>query len=491
MKRLSQIISILFLTAKLIASDISTATVTITAVGDVLLGYTSMDAKIKEHGVNYAFEKIADELRKADISICNYESCISTAGSPIKRKQFTFRCSPKTIGALKFAGLDVINIANNHAGDYGKDALRDTLKYLETEKMPYVGAVKRSPGRDKGVVLERNGIKVGFLGFSAVYPRKFWFGKGTPALVPSWPEEEMAERIKDIKKRADIVVISFHWGDENEFYPRTSQIYLARLAVDSGADVVLGHHPHVMQGAEIYKGKVIIYSLGNFVFFPPKEIGKETILAGVILNGAGNVEQVRIEPVYINDGQPGIATGDKGRELLEKYYLLCRSIGTDAEVNEKENTLTVKISTSAAQVVKYKLDIDNDKLKVMDGERVERSFKVYPGKDYPKKGKYNVLFFQGEWDRGYRFKRDAVEPVDKEFSPWFIRFSTDMPAVGINGLPNEVIVSTSTARHGSIGMSQSDINELRQYVDIGMAVKVERGKTEEGRRKQTIKSGSK
>lgn len=486
------LLSALLIPAMVYAAVSSTATVTITAVGDVLLGYRAMDAKIAAYGVNYAFEHIAEDLRKADITLCNYESCISTAGKAIAKKKFTFRCSPLTIGALKYAGFDVVNIANNHTGDYGKDALKDTLKWLEQENMPYFGAVKKATDKDRGVVLERNGVKVGFLGFSAVYPRQFWFGRNAAALVSSWPEEKIRKKIQELKSRADIVVTSFHWGEENWFYPIPSQIYLAHLAIDSGADVVLGHHPHVMQGTEVYKGKPIIYSLGNFVFFPPKEIGKETIMATLTLSASGKTESIKIEPVYITEGQPAIAGGEKGRSLLEKYYLLSRSIGSEAQVNVYNNSLSVNLHTPAEPegiVRGYEIIADTKTLKLVRSDGMVKEFKVFPGADYPDKRKNTILFFQGDWDRGYRFDRDGVAPVSKEFAPWFIRFSTQTPAMGINTLSDEAI-KAGPPYPGSIGMSKSDIETLRKYINIGMQVTVKTSRVK-GQGSRDKVSGSK
>lgn len=456
----------------LFSAEASTATVTLTAVGDVLLGYKMMEAKIKEHGVNYAFEKIASRLREADLTICNFESCISTMGAPIKKKQFTFRCNPRTIEALKYAGIDAVNLANNHAGDYGRDALRDTLKYLEKENMPYFGAVKRAPEPDRGVVLERNGVKVGFLGFTSVFPKQFWFGKKAPGLVSSWPEDGLAERIRELRKRADVVVVSFHWGNENMFYPDINQIYLARFALDKGADIVIGHHPHVMEGIEIYKGKPILYSMGNFIFFPPKEIGKETIIAEFTVNKQGKTLGIKIEPVYIDDGQPHIPLGAKGREIIEKYYLLCRSLGTGAAVDAASNTLSVHMKEDSPAPNGYSISLDTRTLKLIDENgKTRSSFNIYPGPDFPDKGKHRILYMHGAWDRDYRFDKDGVAPVNADREPWFFYFSTAVPSIGLHGISDDVIVK-GEPYPGSIGMSKADIETLKQYVYMGMSVSI-------------------
>ncbi|MFH2070519.1 MAG: CapA family protein [Elusimicrobiota bacterium] len=332
---------------------------TIVAVGDVLLARKGIEYHIKMSGEKYPFEKIGGLLKSADISFCNMECSLSDRGEPLN-KQWQLRGSPKRVESLKYAGFDVVNLANNHTMDFGELALLDTIRYLNENKILAVGAGRDIEEATAGVIIPVGEIRVGFLGYSAIVSTDCIAKTKKPGVAPTWPAKLMKESIKKLKARAHIVFVSFHWGEEKSYYPTKSQKYLARHAIDSGADIVVGHHPHVMQGIEFYKNKPIVYSLGNFVFMPPKDEQNETIIVEFMLRISTTdtntavqpasdinasdinasalphaaIEGITIYPVYIHSGQPRIAPKKRAEKILTLLKELCSEMKTKMTIDK-------------------------------------------------------------------------------------------------------------------------------------------------------------
>jgi poly-gamma-glutamate synthesis protein (capsule biosynthesis protein) len=172
---------------------------------------------------------------------------------------------PSVIPALKGAGISIVSVANNHIGDWGRDSYIDTLARLRENEITYTGGGENSSEAESPTVIEKYGMRIGFLGFSDVGPNSM---AATPdksgILLASNPR--FSEIIKNASGKVDYLIVSFHWGDEYKTKHNTRQELLAHRAVDAGAKIVIGHHPHVMQDTEIYKNSFIAYSLGNFIF---------------------------------------------------------------------------------------------------------------------------------------------------------------------------------------------------------------------------------
>ena len=207
----------------------------------------------------------AEQLREADFTIGNLECPIAASGEPLGNKIYTFRADPRVLSVLK-GRFDALSVANNHSGDYGKAAFLETLDHLKHASIEYFGG-----GRDLGhahapLWIVRNGLRIAVLGYNEFKPRSFEAGADTPGVA--WSEDSQV--VSDIRAArqagADLVIPFMHWGWEREPGPGERQRRLARKMIDAGADVVVGGHPHVTQGAEYYRGRLIVYSLGNFVF---------------------------------------------------------------------------------------------------------------------------------------------------------------------------------------------------------------------------------
>ncbi len=296
--------------------------VVVAAIGDIVLGWHLDNIYLKLAGAgkdpfDFPFSGVSDVLEKADIAVGNLEAPFTKRGEKMEKK-FNFRVDPEYVKCLKRGGVDVVNLANNHIMDYGGIGLMDTMETLGNAGIRYFGAGENLYEAREPVIIEANGLKVAFIGFSNTFPMEMNATKRKPGVVFGYPGYIKYD-VKKAKENADFVVVSFHWGSEKSHRIKSYQKEYARLAVDSGADVVLGHHPHVLQGVETYRGKVIAYSLGNFVFGAnwTGDI-KETMILFIRLGREGITH--RIVPVDIASVlfQPRIMEGEEGKNLVEK-----------------------------------------------------------------------------------------------------------------------------------------------------------------------------
>ena len=204
-------------------------------------------------------------LDTADYRIANLEVPIATGGRPHASKIATFRADPQVVPVLH-RRFDAVSLANNHSGDYGHEAFGETMRHLSNAGIAYFGGGRNLAEAHRPLWIDKNGLKIAVLGYNEFKPRAFEAGANWPGVA--WSEDDLV--IADIRAAksagADFVIPFMHWGWEKETRPSERQKTFARRMIDEGAALVVGSHPHVTQGAEIYKGKPIIYSLGNFVF---------------------------------------------------------------------------------------------------------------------------------------------------------------------------------------------------------------------------------
>ncbi|MGE5807564.1 MAG: CapA family protein, partial [Nitrospirota bacterium] len=238
--------------------------ITVAAVGDIMLGGRAEPFLI-EFGPGYPFTEVMPFLGSADVVAGNLESAISTRGKAVENKKFTLRTGQIAARALRSAGIRVVTMANNHSMDFGPLALRDTLLSLEENGVLYTGAGMDLDDARTPALVKIKGRTLAFLAYSLTFPLDFFASPGRPGTAPGFADFVKAD-IEKVRPRADLVIVSFHWSSELLTAAKDYQIELGRKAVDWGADLVLGHHPHVLQELELYKGRLIAYSLGNFVF---------------------------------------------------------------------------------------------------------------------------------------------------------------------------------------------------------------------------------
>lgn len=247
------------------ASSPAQEKVTMAFTGDVIFA-SNVETILKTNGYDYPYREIQELLQKPDLTVANLESPITTRGDQ-QQKQYTYRSRPEALPAFKAAGFDVVNLANNHILDYGADGLLDTLKALDQTGILHAGAGKNLEEAYKPAIVEKNGIKIAFLGFSHKVPDNSWKAeKSRPGTTQLYDPSQAIKTIKQTKEQADLVVVMAHWGDERADRPLEEHRKMARSFIDAGADLIVGTHPHVLQGLETYNGKWVVYSLGNFLF---------------------------------------------------------------------------------------------------------------------------------------------------------------------------------------------------------------------------------
>jgi len=234
------------------------------SVGDINLGDAPGEA-IAANDPRYPWTSVGNSLRRADIAFGNLECAVSTRGEPFP-KQFNFRGSPEALQGLRHhSGIDVLNLANNHVGDFGAEATVDTVRAVERLGMRAVGAGPDLRRALAPQVVERLGLRVAFVGFSSIAPLEFAAGDESPGTAWASPES-VAEAVRAARRRADVVVATFHWGIEKAAFESAEQRVLAQAAAAAGAQLVIGAHPHVLQPLRRGGAALVAYSLGNFVF---------------------------------------------------------------------------------------------------------------------------------------------------------------------------------------------------------------------------------
>lgn len=287
----NQLVGLSFFAKILQRGKIATGTpvVTFIAAGDVMLGRSINYRSAKQNNFVWPFEKTASVLSEADIAFINLESPF-VENCPLTNAGMIFCSDKKGIGGLIFSGIDIVNIANNHMGNFGADGIKQTRQLLEDNNMSSIGTAD-------GVVFRTvNTIRFGFLGYNDF---------ASPAGISQANKEKIATDIAGAKAKADIVVASFHWGEEYTDKPSKRQQELAHLAIDNGADLIIGHHPHWVQPVEKYKDKLTVYSLGNFVFDQGWSQKTKEGIVGKFEFSKTELTNYELLPVLINDfGQP-------------------------------------------------------------------------------------------------------------------------------------------------------------------------------------------
>lgn len=245
------------------------AAVRLLFAGDVYLSDHVLEAYDAAGGIDGVLSQgYQAEIRAADYFVTNEEFPFSTRGTPAPDKQFTFRVHPEKVKLMQEMGIDLVTLANNHALDYGRDAMLDTIDTLDHVGIRHVGAGKNLAEARKPAIVELNGRTFAFIGATRVYPEADWAaGTDSAGMFSAYDGgAALAEEVKAAKQQADYVIAYVHWGIEREEMPNEVQKSIAHRLVDAGADLVVGAHPHVLQGLEYYQGVPIAYSLGNFVF---------------------------------------------------------------------------------------------------------------------------------------------------------------------------------------------------------------------------------
>ena len=293
------------------------------AVGDVNLD-RSLGNAINEGYIDFPLANFAPYFQAADLAVGNLETALGDVGEPAP-KNYTFQSPPAAAQTLGRAGFDVMSLANNHAMDYGPESLLQGIGLLQEQGVAVVGAGANAAAARAPFVTEAGGLKVAFLGYVHVpvevtshFDTATWTATAdAPGLAWAIPAEIAAD-VTAVRPQVDLVVVVLHSGYEYVIPPSQEQLDAAHAAIDAGADIVIGHHAHILQGIEFYKDGVIVYGLGNFAFNIDGE--PNTVLLNVWLDDDG-VRQLEFVPAIIQfGGQPRLATPEEGVVILQQIY---------------------------------------------------------------------------------------------------------------------------------------------------------------------------
>jgi poly-gamma-glutamate synthesis protein (capsule biosynthesis protein) len=333
-------------------TDAAADEVTIAAVGDIMLGGRT-GPFLEQHGPDYPFKNVMPDLSRADLVVGNLESPISTRGKAVENKKFTLRAAPIAAEALRSAGIRVVSLANNHAMDFGPLALQDTLEALTANNVLFTGAGMNLDDARAPAIVKVKGKTLAFLSYSLTFPLEFFASSGRPGTAPGYDEFVKAD-IEKARPLADLVVVSFHWGAELMISAKDYQVELGRKAIDWGADLVLGHHPHVLQDLELYKGRLIVYSLGNFVFGSESNRTNWSII--LLLTFRGNtLTAAEAVPIDVNNYrvryQPRVLRGTAAKDVLEGINTVSVRFQTALEIADDRGRLQMPEGKSAEPVL--------------------------------------------------------------------------------------------------------------------------------------------
>ncbi|TRZ52827.1 MAG: CapA family protein [Dehalococcoidia bacterium] len=286
------------------------------AVGDI-----SLQTRNNKH----PFKNVKQIFESKEILFGNLETVLSNRGEK-RKKAVLLYSSPENVKYLKEAGFDVLNVANNHIMDLDVEGFINTLNILNQNDLNFIGA-----NNGNYIILERNGITLGFLGYT-----RGRFKVPQKSSINKLEVEKIVADVESIKDKCDFIVVSLHWGSENVSYPSPKQIKFAHNLIDQGATLILGHHPHVIQGIEEYKDGLIAYSLGNFQFNPKLSQSKtnNSIILCVELTKEG-IKNYEIIPIVIDDDfLPTPIKGQGKDELLHFISKISRQV-SDGEMTNK------------------------------------------------------------------------------------------------------------------------------------------------------------
>ena len=243
------------------------ASVTLSFAGDVHFSELVLQNYDKKGILAIVDEEMLSHMQKSDLFMLNHEFVFSNRGEPMEDKEYTLKNDPKYVKILQELGTDVVGIANNHILDFGQEAFLDTLDTLDGANIPYAGGGRNLSEASAPVVQTINGQTFAIFAATRVSPSADWYaGKNHPGILQTYDATTLNKEIEDANGKYDHVIVFVHWGVERVEIPEDYQRTLAKGYIDAGADLIIGAHPHVLQGFEYYKGVPICYSLGNYLF---------------------------------------------------------------------------------------------------------------------------------------------------------------------------------------------------------------------------------
>lgn len=276
------------------------------ATGDVIPARSVNFKAVSLNNFKWPYENIAEVLKSADITFINLEAPLLNYCLPAQEGMI-FCGTSKNIEGLVYSGVDIASLANNHAGNYGEKGVLETVSILLKNGISVTGI-------NGPLIRDVKGLKIAFLGYNDI-------SKPQPG-VSNFDEQKIKSEISEARKQVDIVVVTYHWGVEYRDQPDERQKYLAHLTIDSGADLVIGNHPHWIQPIEIYKGKLIAYAHGNLVFDQEWSQKTKEGIIGIYTFYDNSLVDVEYLPISIqNYGQPKFLEGEEKKQILNRIWI--------------------------------------------------------------------------------------------------------------------------------------------------------------------------
>ncbi|WP_159434265.1 CapA family protein [Peptoclostridium litorale] len=306
---------------------------TVSIVGDIMLD-RGVERVMDERGYGHPYEKVSRIFLEDDITLGNLECPITSIENPaLKRLDIVFMAEKENARELKKAGFDVLNLANNHSMDQRNNGLKDTIDILNYQGISTLGAGENREKARAHVVKKIRGVRIGILGYSVFPPEGFIFSEEDYD-VARIDVKSLKDEVSMAKEDCDFLIITVHWGNEYENYPSEIQRDLAHMMVESGADLIVGHHPHVIQSVEKYMDKYIFYSMGNFVF--DRQAPKGTDISAILqLDISKNgCENIKIIPVKIENAQPRPAYGAERDYIFKRLMIYSNGMGAQGELGK-------------------------------------------------------------------------------------------------------------------------------------------------------------
>ncbi len=276
--------------------------------GDVNLDGDVIRA-LRTNGYGHAWSGLGGLFGADDLTIINLE-CSPSPDGPPEPKEFVFACDTEAYPAAVEAGIDVVNLGNNHSQDHGKAAMLEGRRILEGVGLNPIGAGWNEAEAGKPAFFDLNGWRVAVIGFGGVFPHEGWFATpDRPGMRDGDTIDRMVDAVESADRFADIVIVTIHWGVELDDRPRPEDAERARAMIAAGADAIFGHHPHRLQSLEIVDGRPVAWSLGNFVWPSLSLAGSTTAVARVVVSPDGEIDACLIPAFIESPGHP-VLTGE-------------------------------------------------------------------------------------------------------------------------------------------------------------------------------------
>lgn len=307
---------------------------TIGLAGDVMLGRT-LDSIISQRGFSYPWGNVLPLMKKTHLNIINLETTLTNSEQKVE-KTFNFKATPDKIESLIKASVSIVNLANNHMLDFEKEGLLETIKTLDDADIKHVGAGRNLAEAEASIIITQKGIRLGVLGFTDNEPT--WKASNKPGtnyvdIGNKSDINRILQAIKTLRKQADIIIVSIHWGPNMLEKPSSEFIEFAHAMIDHGANVIHGHSAHIIQGIEYYKGNLILYDTGDFVddYVVDPELRNDLSAFYLLTVNKAGLVNLKIIPVRIFNYQVNTARNEDYKWVIERIRKLSADFNTDID----------------------------------------------------------------------------------------------------------------------------------------------------------------